>query len=50
MSELKSLLAHFVMTYEMKMEHEGIIPSPLSFGTNIIPDQKARVLFRKRQA
>ena len=48
MSELKSLMAHLVTTYDIKMENEGVVPPPKCFGTNVLPDQKVRVLFKKR--
>lgn len=48
-TELKSLLANFVYTYDMKMEKEGVVPPPTWFMTSIVPNQTAEVMFRKRQ-
>jgi len=48
-TELKSLLANFVYTYDMKMPNEGVVPPPTWFMTNIIPSTTADVMFRKRR-
>ena len=48
-TELKSLLANFVYIYDMKMEKEGVVPPPTWFMINIVPNQTAEVMFRKRQ-
>jgi len=48
-NELKAMLAHVVVTYDVKMEKEGVVPSPMFFATSLIPDPKAEVMFRKRQ-
>ncbi|THH27110.1 hypothetical protein EUX98_g7079 [Antrodiella citrinella] len=48
-TELKSVLANFVYTYDMKMPKEGVVPSPTWFMTNIVPSRTADVMFRKRQ-
>ncbi|KAF8521636.1 cytochrome P450 [Hysterangium stoloniferum] len=44
--ELKCLLAHIILTYDMKLDK---IPDPLWFGVAIIPDHKAKVRFRRRR-
>ena len=43
------MLAHFVYTYDMKLEKEGIVPTPTFMTLNVIPDQTAAVMFRKRK-
>jgi len=48
-NELKAMLAYVVMTYDVKMENEGVRPANSYFITNCIPDRKAHVLFRKRR-
>ncbi|EGN93528.1 hypothetical protein SERLA73DRAFT_97436 [Serpula lacrymans var. lacrymans S7.3] len=47
-TELKSMLAHVVVTYDVKFEDEGVRPTSVSFGTANSPDTKAKILFRKR--
>jgi hypothetical protein len=46
--ELKAMLAHIVMNYDVKMEQEGVRPADLWFMYSCIPNRKAEVLFRKR--
>ena len=46
--ELKLMLAHVVMTYDVKLENEGARPKDLWFVTSCVPNPNARVLFRKR--
>ena len=48
-SELKLMLAHVVVTYDVKLEKEGIRPPDKWFGVNCIPNTTAEVLFRKRR-
>ncbi|OBZ73466.1 Ent-kaurene oxidase [Grifola frondosa] len=48
-NELKAMLAHVVMTYDVKMEEEGVLPPHSHFGTAFVPNRTAKVLFRKRQ-
>ena len=42
-------MAYLLMNYDMKMEAEGVLPSTLVLATSIIPNTKARIMFRKRQ-
>jgi len=49
-NSMKAMLAHVVMTYDVKMENEGVLPSSMWFGPNMLPDRDAKVMFRKRQA
>ncbi|OBZ73435.1 hypothetical protein A0H81_06609 [Grifola frondosa] len=48
-NEMKAMLAHVVMTYDVKMEEEGVLPPRSHFGTSFVPNRNAKVLFRKRQ-
>ncbi|EGO30935.1 hypothetical protein SERLADRAFT_444508 [Serpula lacrymans var. lacrymans S7.9] len=45
-NELKTMLAHIVVTYDVKLEKEGVRPANSTFfGTNM-PNPKAQVMFR----
>ena len=48
-NELKALLAHIVVTYDVKMEKEGHLPDPVWYTSSKSPSRDAEVLFRKRQ-
>ncbi|EJD00067.1 cytochrome P450 [Fomitiporia mediterranea MF3/22] len=48
-NELKTMLAHLVLNYDMKLEGDGTDPKQINFITASIPNPKARVLFKKRQ-
>ncbi|CAL1693826.1 unnamed protein product [Somion occarium] len=48
-NELKAMLAHTVMNYDVKFENEGVRPPNVWFATTVSPDPTAKVLFRKRQ-
>ncbi|KAH8105090.1 cytochrome P450 [Cristinia sonorae] len=48
-TELKSLLANFVVAYDMKFEKEGVLPSPTWVTTSVVPNRSAIVMFRRRQ-
>ncbi|KAE9389794.1 cytochrome P450 [Gymnopus androsaceus JB14] len=47
--ELKSLIAHILMSYDVKLEQEGIIPAYEWHGATKDPSSTGVVLFRKRQ-
>jgi len=47
--ELKAMMAHLVLNYDVKLENEGVRPPDTWFGAYCIPNQKTEVLFRKRQ-
>lgn len=47
---LKTILAHIVLTYDIKFEEEGVRPADYWVGGNRLPNSKAKVMFRKRQA
>lgn len=48
-NEMKMLMAHLVMTYDIKMEKSSVEPPHSTIGDALIPDNKAKVLCRKRQ-
>ena len=48
-NELKGMLAHLVVTYDIKMENEGVVPKPFKFEFHHVPNPNAEVLFRKRR-
>ncbi|KAF8549777.1 cytochrome P450 [Imleria badia] len=47
-TELKTMLAHIVMMYDVKLEDDATHPQALHFGTSIVPDPSAKVMFRRR--
>ncbi|KAJ7192114.1 cytochrome P450 [Mycena pura] len=49
-TELKAMLAHVVINYELKAEVEGVRPQDNTFGITIAPNASARVAFRKTNA
>jgi len=49
-NELKTLLSHVLMNYDVKMENPGQVPPPTWFGTSQLPNMKANVMFRKRKS
>ncbi|KAF8959647.1 cytochrome P450 [Flammula alnicola] len=46
--ELKLMLAHTVVTYDVKLETEGARPADMWVATACIPNPNAEVLFRRR--
>ncbi|CCM06335.1 uncharacterized protein FIBRA_08589 [Fibroporia radiculosa] len=46
--EMKTILAHVVVNYDVKMEKEGVIPPSTRIGHSCVPNTKAKVLLRKR--
>jgi hypothetical protein len=46
---LKSMLAHLVVTYDIKFENEGVRPRNFQYGELLLPHPTANVMFRKRQ-
>jgi cytochrome P450 len=48
-TELKAMMAHLVLTYDFKLENEGVRPPDTWLGAYCVPNRKAKVLFRKRQ-
>ncbi|KAF7367748.1 hypothetical protein MSAN_00838700 [Mycena sanguinolenta] len=47
--ELKAMMAHLVLNYDVKPEVEGIRPADIVFGQNFFPNPAGRVRFKKRQ-
>ncbi|KAF7340466.1 hypothetical protein MVEN_01966900 [Mycena venus] len=48
-TELKAMMAHLVIAYDVKAEVEGVRAPDNVFGTRITPNPTAKVRFRKRQ-
>jgi hypothetical protein len=42
------MLAHVVVTYDVALEDGGTRPQSLRFATAIVPDPRAKVMFRRR--
>ncbi|TFK39713.1 cytochrome P450 [Crucibulum laeve] len=49
-NEVKLMMAHLILTYDIKLENEGVRPPDLCIATARIPNVKAEVMFRKRAA
>lgn len=49
-AEMKAMLAYMVTHYDMRMEHDGTVPEETWIASYIVPDRKARMLFRGRAA
>jgi len=47
--QLKSMLAHVLLNYDVKMPNDGPRPKNFWFGHHIVPNMTAHVLFRKRK-
>ncbi|KAF8585253.1 cytochrome P450 [Ramaria rubella] len=47
-NELKAMMAHLVLTYDIKAPKNGVRPSTQWFSYSCAPDPKAEVLFKKR--
>lgn len=47
-NELKLMLAHIVMNYDVKLEKEGERPKDMWFMDACLPNRNAEVMFRKR--
>ncbi|KAF5374236.1 hypothetical protein D9758_004728 [Tetrapyrgos nigripes] len=48
-NELKTLIAHTLLTYDVKLEHDSkTVPKPFCFGRTMMPNRTAKVMFRKR--
>ncbi|KAF7317577.1 hypothetical protein MKEN_00844700 [Mycena kentingensis (nom. inval.)] len=48
-TELKAMLAHMLVNYDIKAEVEGVRPPDAVYGMQMTPNPKGRVFFRKRQ-
>ncbi|KAK7054327.1 hypothetical protein VNI00_003520 [Paramarasmius palmivorus] len=47
-NELKLMLAHILINYDVKFKGDAGYPSPFIFAGTIVPNQSAKVMFRKR--
>ena len=47
-NELKAMLAHILLNYDVKIANGGGRPENMWFGRSSLPNTKAEVLFRKR--
>ena len=48
-TELKTILAHILMNYDIKLENNSrVLPSKLYFETNVVPNRSANIMFRKK--
>ncbi|KAJ6505843.1 cytochrome P450 [Mycena vitilis] len=48
-TELKAMMAHLVINYDVKAEVEGVRPPDAVFGMRVSPNATGKVYFRKRQ-
>lgn len=49
-NELKAMMAYLVMHYDVKLaDGETARPKDLEFASSVVPNPKAKVMFRKRQ-
>jgi hypothetical protein len=46
--EIKTMLVHLLLKYDMRTEIEGERPKDIIFAGQVIPNPKAKVLFRQR--
>ena len=49
-TELKSMLAHVILNYDVKLENGGPRPANMFIESSVVPDRNGRVMFRKRGA
>lgn len=49
-AELKTMLAHVLLTYDVKLEQEGVRPADHWFTFTAMPNQTAGLMFRKRSS
>ncbi|EEB95780.1 hypothetical protein MPER_05196, partial [Moniliophthora perniciosa FA553] len=49
-TQLKLLLSHVLMNYDVRFDGEGQVPKDMWFGSNRTPNKKAELMLRKRQA
>jgi cytochrome P450 len=48
-NELKCMMAHLILNYDIKAEKEGVRPQNIHMAGAIMPDMQANIMFRKRQ-
>ncbi|KAI0795967.1 cytochrome P450 [Abortiporus biennis] len=46
---LKCMISHMILHYDLRMEHEGVVPEPVWYGDRMMPNPKANVMFRRRE-
>ncbi|ESK83523.1 cytochrome p450 [Moniliophthora roreri MCA 2997] len=49
-NELKAMLAHVLMKYDVKFKDDAGFPPSMVFAGSISPNQAAKVMFRRRSA
>ncbi|ESK87975.1 cytochrome p450 [Moniliophthora roreri MCA 2997] len=49
-NELKALVSHVLLNYDVKLENEGVVPSSEWYGVISIPNTSVEMFFRKRKA
>jgi cytochrome P450 len=49
-NELKAMMAHVLLNYDIRSEVEGVRPANLHLGQTTLPNPSAKVLFRKRRS
>ncbi|PAV19648.1 cytochrome P450 [Pyrrhoderma noxium] len=49
-NELKAMMVHILLNYDVKLEDEGVRPPNEINGLRLAPNREAKVLFRKRRA
>ena len=47
--ELKAIVAHLIMNYDMKIAGDGARPNDVFFGSNVLPHPSAKIMLRQRQ-
>lgn len=49
-NEIKTMFAYLILNFDLKMEHDDEYPEPEWFGRAVVPNRKANVMLRKREA
>lgn len=49
-TELKSMLAHVILNYDVRLENGGPRPANMFIESSVVPDRNGRVMFRRRKA
>jgi len=47
-NEIKTLLAHLLVTYDIKVKQQDVVMKPTYIGTSVTPDETVEICFRKR--
>ena len=48
-NEIKVMMEHIILNYDIKFENEGVRPANKWFGLSLAPDPTVKVFFRKRR-